>query len=173
MFLCLYSNCLALLTWTFFWCHVGCPLISINVSFSPQFQGSKDESSFLKATNFFLSELATHDLAAAESCFPLGGRSAHFSPREVDQYNYSKGTIIVRLLEFATMILVKGDQEFWKVFVKDAQTCPDKKKMICSLFPFYIHSFWSKISFAKFFLSWLRWWCVSHPLLALTWPMWK
>ncbi|XP_062235399.1 DNA-dependent protein kinase catalytic subunit [Platichthys flesus] len=75
---------------------------------------SKDESSFLKATNFFLSELATHELAAAESCFPLGRRSTHFSPREVDQYNYSKGTIIVRLLEFATMILVKGDQEFWK-----------------------------------------------------------
>uniref|UniRef100_A0A8D3BVD0 DNA-dependent protein kinase catalytic subunit n=1 Tax=Scophthalmus maximus TaxID=52904 RepID=A0A8D3BVD0_SCOMX len=79
------------------------------------FISSKDKSSFLKATHFFLTELATHELVAAESCFPLGVRSSHFSPREVDQYNYSKCTIIVRLLEFATMILVKGDQESWKL----------------------------------------------------------
>uniref|UniRef100_A0A673C7H7 DNA-dependent protein kinase catalytic subunit n=1 Tax=Sphaeramia orbicularis TaxID=375764 RepID=A0A673C7H7_9TELE len=76
---------------------------------------SKDKSSFLKAIGFFLTELATHELAAAESCFPLGDKTSHFSPREVDQYNYSKCTIIVRLLEFTTMILVKGDQEFQKL----------------------------------------------------------
>ena len=62
-----------------------------------------------------MTELAAHELAAAESYFPLGGTTSHFSPREVDQYNYSKCTIIVRLLEFATMILDKGDQKFWKV----------------------------------------------------------
>lgn len=78
-------------------------------------QGSKEKSSFLKAIRFFLTELATHELAAAESCFSLGEKTSHFSPREVDQYNFSKCTIIVRLLEFATMILDKGDQEFWKV----------------------------------------------------------
>ncbi|KAM8881271.1 DNA-dependent protein kinase catalytic subunit [Synchiropus picturatus] len=80
---------------------------------------SKDESSFLKAIHFFLTELATHDIAAAESCFPVGDKVSHFSPQEVDQYNYSKCTITVRLLEFATMILVKGGQEFWKVLDKD------------------------------------------------------
>ncbi|KAM4606662.1 DNA-dependent protein kinase catalytic subunit [Polymixia lowei] len=80
---------------------------------------SRDESSFLKATGFFLKELATHELAAAESCFALGQKTSHFSPREVDQYNYSKCTIIVRLLEFATMILVKCDQDFWKLLDQD------------------------------------------------------
>ncbi|CAK6951979.1 LOW QUALITY PROTEIN: DNA-dependent protein kinase catalytic subunit [Scomber scombrus] len=80
---------------------------------------SKDKSSFLKATSFFLTELATHELAAAESCFPLGEKTSHFSPREVEQYNYNKCTIIVRLLEFATMILVKGDQEYWKLLEQD------------------------------------------------------
>ncbi|KAM4534321.1 DNA-dependent protein kinase catalytic subunit isoform 1-T1 [Odontesthes bonariensis] len=80
---------------------------------------SRDKSSFLKATHFFLTELAAHELAAAESCFPLGGTTSHFSPREVDQYNYNKCTIIVRLLEFATMILVKGDQGFWKLLEQD------------------------------------------------------
>lgn len=78
-------------------------------------QGSKDKSRFLKALHFFLTELATHELVAAESCFPLGEKTSHFSPREVEQYNYSKCTIIVRLLEFTTMILAKGDKELWKV----------------------------------------------------------
>lgn len=78
-------------------------------------QDCKEKSRFLKALNFFLTELATHELTAAESCFSLGEKTSHFSPREVDQYNYSKCTIIIRLLEFATMTLVKGDQEFWKV----------------------------------------------------------
>ncbi|CAJ1081863.1 DNA-dependent protein kinase catalytic subunit [Xyrichtys novacula] len=79
----------------------------------------KERSSFLKALSFFLTELATHDLAAAERCFPQGERTSHFSPREVDQYNFSKCTIIVRLLEFSTMILVKGGQDFWKLLEQD------------------------------------------------------
>ncbi|XP_056289749.1 DNA-dependent protein kinase catalytic subunit-like [Pseudoliparis swirei] len=80
---------------------------------------SEEKSSFLKGIRFFLMELATHELAAAESCFPFGKKTSHFSPREVDQYNYSKCTIIVRLLEFATMILVKGDEEFCKLLEQD------------------------------------------------------
>ncbi|XP_042366176.1 DNA-dependent protein kinase catalytic subunit [Plectropomus leopardus] len=80
---------------------------------------SKEKSSFLKAVRFFLTELATGDLAAAESCFPHGKKTSHFSPSELDQYNFSKCTIIVRLLEFATMILVKGEQEFWKLLEQD------------------------------------------------------
>ncbi|KAM9839260.1 DNA-dependent protein kinase catalytic subunit [Aulostomus maculatus] len=81
--------------------------------------GSKDESSFLRAIHFFLTELATQDLAAAESCFSLGEKTSYFSPREVDQYNYSKCTIIVRLLEFATLILVKGGTELLKPLEAD------------------------------------------------------
>ncbi|XP_031163630.2 DNA-dependent protein kinase catalytic subunit [Sander lucioperca] len=80
---------------------------------------SKEDSRFLKAIRFFLTELATHELAAAESCFSFGKKTSHFSPREVDQYNFSKCTIIVRLLEFTTMILVKGDEEFWKLLEQD------------------------------------------------------
>uniref|UniRef100_A0A3B5QWJ4 DNA-dependent protein kinase catalytic subunit n=1 Tax=Xiphophorus maculatus TaxID=8083 RepID=A0A3B5QWJ4_XIPMA len=82
-------------------------------------------SSFLKATHFFLMELASRGLAAAESCFGRGERMSHFSPREVDQYNYSKCTITVRLLEFASMILVKGDQGFWKLL---------EQEVFCSVF---------------------------------------
>ncbi|XP_033494873.2 DNA-dependent protein kinase catalytic subunit isoform X1 [Epinephelus lanceolatus] len=80
---------------------------------------SKEKSSFLRAMRFFLTELATRNLATAESCFPVSKKTSHFSPGEVDQYNYSKCTIIARLLEFASMILVKGDQEFWKLLEQD------------------------------------------------------
>ncbi|XP_023253861.1 DNA-dependent protein kinase catalytic subunit [Seriola lalandi dorsalis] len=93
--------------------------ISLHIIKPQHMLSSKDESSFLKAVRFFLTELATQELAAAESCFHLGAKNSHFSPREVDQYNYSKCTIIVRLLEFATMILVKGDEEFWKLLEHD------------------------------------------------------
>ncbi|XP_070708776.1 DNA-dependent protein kinase catalytic subunit [Pempheris klunzingeri] len=93
--------------------------ISLHIIKPYHMLGSKDQSSFLKAVSFFLSDLATHDLAAAESCFPLGERTSNFSPREVDQFNFSKCTIIVRLLEFSTMILVKGDREFCKLLEQD------------------------------------------------------
>ncbi|XP_024136141.1 DNA-dependent protein kinase catalytic subunit isoform X1 [Oryzias melastigma] len=89
--------------------------ISLHIIKPQHILSCKDKSSFLKATHFFLTELATRELAAAESCFLFGERTSHFSPREVDQYNYSKCTIIVRLLEFTSMILVKGDQTFWEL----------------------------------------------------------
>ncbi|KAK1885467.1 DNA-dependent protein kinase catalytic subunit [Dissostichus eleginoides] len=84
-----------------------------------QMLSSEEKSSFLKAIRFFVTELSTQELAAAESCFPLAKKTSHFSPREVDQFNFSKCTITVRLLEFTTMILVKGDQEFWKLLEQD------------------------------------------------------
>ncbi|KAM9332600.1 DNA-dependent protein kinase catalytic subunit [Pholidichthys leucotaenia] len=80
---------------------------------------SKDKSVFLKAVHFFLTELATSDLTAAESCFSVSEKTSHFSPREADQYSFSKCTIIVRLLEFTTMILLKGDKEVWKLLEQD------------------------------------------------------
>lgn len=83
--------------------------------FCSLFEGSDEKSSFLNALGFFLAELATKELEAAEGCFRAGQRISLFSPRERDQYNYSKCTIIVRLMEFATVVLVKCQQDFWKV----------------------------------------------------------
>uniref|UniRef100_A0A3Q3H3K6 DNA-dependent protein kinase catalytic subunit n=1 Tax=Labrus bergylta TaxID=56723 RepID=A0A3Q3H3K6_9LABR len=93
--------------------------ISLHILKPQHMLNLKEKSSFLKAVSFFLSELSTRDLSAAESCFPVGEKTSHFSPREVDQYNFSKCTIIVRLLEFTAMILVKADQDFWKLLEED------------------------------------------------------
>ncbi|XP_041669965.1 DNA-dependent protein kinase catalytic subunit [Cheilinus undulatus] len=93
--------------------------ISLHIIRPHHMMNLKEKSSFLKAVSFFLTELATRDLSAAESCFPVSEKTSHFSPREVDQYHFSKCTIIVRLLDFVTMILMKADQEFWKLLEQD------------------------------------------------------
>ncbi|CAL8293471.1 unnamed protein product [Lota lota] len=93
--------------------------ISLHLVKPHQILGSGEQSSFRKAIRFFLTELATQELSAAESCFAVGPKGSSFSPREVEQYHYSKGTIIVRLLEFATMILLKCDQALWKLLEQD------------------------------------------------------
>lgn len=78
-------------------------------------EGLGENSSFLKAVHFFLTELATRELSAAERRFQLGAETSHFSPGEVDQYHFSKCTITVRLLEFSSIILARNDQDLLKV----------------------------------------------------------
>ncbi|XP_062849596.1 DNA-dependent protein kinase catalytic subunit [Trichomycterus rosablanca] len=81
---------------------------------------SSEKSSFLPAVRFFLTELALDDLKAARACFKAADSTwPHFSPRETELYNYSKCTIIVRLLEFSTMVLLKCQQDLWKLLEQD------------------------------------------------------
>lgn len=57
-----------------------------------------------------------HDVQTARACFRIANvGQSHFSPRETEQYNYSKCSIIVRILEFSTMVLKKCPQDLWKV----------------------------------------------------------
>ncbi|KAJ8010680.1 hypothetical protein DPEC_G00077640 [Dallia pectoralis] len=93
--------------------------IGLHIIKPQQILGSEKKSSFLKALGFFLTELAVQELEAAEACFSVGLRNSLFSPRERDQYNYRKCTIIVRLMEFAAVVLVKCQQDFWKLLEKD------------------------------------------------------
>uniref|UniRef100_A0A8B9FQM5 DNA-dependent protein kinase catalytic subunit n=1 Tax=Amazona collaria TaxID=241587 RepID=A0A8B9FQM5_9PSIT len=77
------------------------------------------ESSFLEAVQFFLETIALHDINAAEQCFDCRSKGSMFSPQERDMYNYSKCTIIVRIMEFVTMILETSQQDFWKLLEKE------------------------------------------------------
>uniref|UniRef100_A0A672TSV6 DNA-dependent protein kinase catalytic subunit n=1 Tax=Strigops habroptila TaxID=2489341 RepID=A0A672TSV6_STRHB len=77
------------------------------------------ESSFLEAVQFFLETIALHDINAAEQCFGCSSKGSMFSPQERDMYNYSKCTIIVRIMEFVTMILETCQQDFWKLLEKE------------------------------------------------------
>uniref|UniRef100_A0A8C0BU30 DNA-dependent protein kinase catalytic subunit n=1 Tax=Buteo japonicus TaxID=224669 RepID=A0A8C0BU30_9AVES len=77
------------------------------------------ESSFLEAVQFFLETIALHDIHTAEQCFDCNSKGSMFSPQERDVYNYSKCTIIVRTMEFVTMILETCQQDFWKLLEKE------------------------------------------------------
>ncbi|PKU35877.1 hypothetical protein llap_13819 [Limosa lapponica baueri] len=81
----------------------------------PTLRGVNERSSFLEAVQFFLETIALHDIHAAERCFGCSSKGSMFSPQERDVYNYSKCTIIVRIMEFVTMILETCQQDFWKV----------------------------------------------------------
>ncbi|GAA6076648.1 DNA-dependent protein kinase catalytic subunit isoform X1, partial [Tachysurus ichikawai] len=81
---------------------------------------SGEKSQFLPALCFFLTELALEGLNSARACFRVADSTwSHFSPREQELYNYSKCTIIVRLLEFSTMVLLKCQEDVWKLLEKD------------------------------------------------------
>ncbi|XP_075350728.1 DNA-dependent protein kinase catalytic subunit isoform X2 [Mycteria americana] len=81
--------------------------------------GVNERSSFLEAVQFFLETIALHDIYAAEQCFDCSSKGSMFSPQERDMYNYSKCTIIVRIMEFVTMILETCQQDFWKLLEKE------------------------------------------------------
>ncbi|XP_038665232.1 DNA-dependent protein kinase catalytic subunit isoform X1 [Scyliorhinus canicula] len=81
--------------------------------------GTYQKSGFMKALHFFLKNLAMRDITAAEECFAYGIKGILFSPREREEYNYSKCTIIVRIMEFVSMVLESCEQDLWKVLEKD------------------------------------------------------
>ncbi|XP_062935178.1 DNA-dependent protein kinase catalytic subunit [Cynocephalus volans] len=80
--------------------------------------GTPAQSSLLKAVAFFLESIAMHDITAAEKCFGTGAASSRPSPQEEEGYNYSKCTIIVRIMEFSTTLL-NTSPEGWKLLEKD------------------------------------------------------
>ncbi|XP_030070017.1 DNA-dependent protein kinase catalytic subunit [Microcaecilia unicolor] len=77
------------------------------------------QSSFLRTCEFFLQKLCLHDITAAEQCFRTGPSGNIASPQEREDYNYSKCTIIVRIMEFVSMILENCQQDFWRLLEKD------------------------------------------------------
>ncbi|XP_040210104.1 DNA-dependent protein kinase catalytic subunit [Rana temporaria] len=80
---------------------------------------ASQKSSFFKALHFFIRHLSMEDIKAAQACFTIGSKSNLFSPHEMEQYNYSKCTIIVRIMEFVSMILENCHLDFWKMLEEE------------------------------------------------------
>eukprot|EP00058_Branchiostoma_floridae_P019566 XP_002605056.1 hypothetical protein BRAFLDRAFT_85202 [Branchiostoma floridae] len=75
----------------------------------------KKPSQLFTALEFFLSKLALSDIDAAARCFRSGGSAAAlFTPRETEEYNYGKCTVIVRIMDFFTVLLGMFPQEACK-----------------------------------------------------------
>uniref|UniRef100_G3RTS5 DNA-dependent protein kinase catalytic subunit n=1 Tax=Gorilla gorilla gorilla TaxID=9595 RepID=G3RTS5_GORGO len=83
-----------------------------------QVLGTEAQSSLLKAVAFFLESIAMHDIIAAEKCFGTGAAGNRTSPQEGERYNYSKCTVVVRIMEFTTTLL-NTSPEGWKLLKKD------------------------------------------------------
>ncbi|CAH2285137.1 DNA-dependent kinase catalytic subunit [Pelobates cultripes] len=89
---------------------IGMRIVKPNIIFDPS-----GKTSFLRSSQFFISYLSKEDVMAAQKCFETDFKMNVFSPQEREEYNYSKCTIIVRLIEFVTMIMENCQQDFWKV----------------------------------------------------------
>ncbi|XP_058033644.1 DNA-dependent protein kinase catalytic subunit [Ahaetulla prasina] len=77
-------------------------------------------SSFLKSLEFFLGKIALYNISGAEQCFSSASKGdTLLSPQEREEYNYSKCTIIVRIMVFGSMILETHQQHFWKLLEKE------------------------------------------------------
>ncbi|XP_054564392.1 DNA-dependent protein kinase catalytic subunit isoform X1 [Eptesicus fuscus] len=79
--------------------------------------GTETQSSLWKAVAFFLENIAMHDTMAAMKRFGPGITDNRLSPQEEERYNYSKCTIVVRIMEFTTTLL-RIYPEGWKLLEK-------------------------------------------------------
>uniref|UniRef100_A0A8C0TBR3 DNA-dependent protein kinase catalytic subunit n=1 Tax=Canis lupus familiaris TaxID=9615 RepID=A0A8C0TBR3_CANLF len=93
---------------------------------APDVLGTETQSSLWKAVAFFLDNIAMHDITAAEKCFGTGAAGHRPSPQEGERYNYSKCTIVVRIMEFTTTLL-NTSPDGWKLLEEDL--CNNKNFM--------------------------------------------
>jgi len=91
--------------------------------------GTETQSSLWKAVAFFLENIAMHDITAAEKCFGTGATGHRPSPQEGERYNYSKCTIVVRIMEFTTTLL-STSPEGWKLLEKDLCNNKNLRKLL-------------------------------------------
>ncbi|KAM8966776.1 DNA-dependent protein kinase catalytic subunit [Pelodytes ibericus] len=96
---------------------IGMRVVKPNIILDPAVK-----SSFLRSSQFFIQHLSKDDIIAAQNCFTTGLKVNVFSPQEREEYNYSKCTIIVRIIEFVTMIMETCEQDFWKVLENELFT---------------------------------------------------
>ncbi|XP_073924597.1 DNA-dependent protein kinase catalytic subunit isoform X2 [Castor canadensis] len=84
--------------------------------------GTEAQSSLFKSVAFFLESIAAHDITAAKQCFgpepAVPNQQCPPSPQEEEKYNYSKCTVVVRIMEFTTTLL-NTSLEGWKFLEKD------------------------------------------------------
>ncbi|XP_077622037.1 DNA-dependent protein kinase catalytic subunit [Crocuta crocuta] len=96
---------------------------------APEILGTETQSSLWKAVTFFLESIAMHDITAAEKCFGTGAVGHRPSPQEGERYNYSKCTIVVRIMEFTTTLL-SISPEGWKLLEKNLYNNTNLMKLL-------------------------------------------
>ena len=72
------------------------------------------QSHLFQSLNFFVSTLSLHGIEAAARCFD-SQYSSVYTPREVEEYNNVKCTVILKLLRFLSVLLKFYPQEAFDV----------------------------------------------------------
>ncbi|GAB1300036.1 DNA-dependent protein kinase catalytic subunit [Apodemus speciosus] len=80
-------------------------------------EGTEVQSSLLRSVGFFLESIATCDARAVEQHFGTGV-TGPISLQEEEKYNYSKCTVLVRIMEFTTTLLITSPEDC-KLLEKD------------------------------------------------------
>ena len=71
-------------------------------------------SNLFQSLEFFVSTLALHGIEAAVSCFDSSLSTVH-TPREVEEYNRVKCSLVLHLLTFASILLEKHTKQAFSV----------------------------------------------------------
>ena len=101
--------------------HMFVILISCNFLFpillaKPR-KSNEKPSNLFQSLEFFLSNLALHDTEAAVNCFDSTLSTIH-TPREVEEYNRVKCSLVLQLLNFVSILLDKHPKQAFTVSVE-------------------------------------------------------
>ncbi|XP_077979786.1 DNA-dependent protein kinase catalytic subunit-like [Glandiceps talaboti] len=75
---------------------------------------AKRPTQLFKALDFFMTKLAAEDIYAASKCVKTTPAGMVYTPREMEDYNRIKCTVIVRVMDFLTVLLAFHSQELSK-----------------------------------------------------------
>ena len=84
-------------------------ILSINILFL--IVADKKGTVVFRAINHFIEKLALEDIEAAAKLFDKKLETTVFTPREVDEYNKAKCTVIVRIFNFICTMLAGSNRE--------------------------------------------------------------
>ncbi len=90
-------------------------------------------SCLFRSLEFFITKLALAGIEAAILCYSSSTPFSVHTPREVEEYNRTKGTVIRGLLKFTTVLLSKHTKEAFSVRVKGLRVRVRARKVICGI----------------------------------------
>ncbi|KAK3580733.1 hypothetical protein CHS0354_005741 [Potamilus streckersoni] len=79
---------------------------------------------------YFLGNVALKDLDSVTKLFPVGTMAGTFTPKEIEDFNRTKCTVIVRLLNFLTVLIGKYQKDAVKVIPAEVW-CSELWESIC------------------------------------------
>ena len=94
-----------------------CGYTSFSLFLAKPRKSNEKPSNLFQSLEFFLSNLALHDIEAAVKCFDSSLSTIH-TPREIEDYNRVKCSLVLQLLNFVSILLDKHLKQAFTVSAK-------------------------------------------------------